>query len=426
MKVLMINKFLYPNGGSETYMFDVGRTLESMGHEVQYFGMEHEGRTVGNRAESYTEDMSFRPIETAGMVAKLAAKAKKATYPFKIVYSRDARKKIRVVLEDFHPDVVHMNNINFQITPSIIDEIKEFDPSIRIVYTAHDYQWVCPNHMMKIPSTGEVCVKCIDGAYENCTANRCIHNSKLQSVLGTREARFYQKRETYKLVDTIIAPSNFMKEKLEHNPQLKGRIVAMHNAVDVTEDMALQTKKHSGLEEKRYCLYFGRYDQEKGVDVLLEAAAELPDVTFAFAGRGELSEEIRKLDNCIDLGFQNHDDMISLIRGAAFVVIPSVWYENCPYSVMEAELYGTPVIASSIGGIPELVVEGITGELFESGNSDELTKKISTLWNDSEKLELLRDGCRKLKEGELDLRFDSNIEYCDKLLKIYKGEPIDF
>ena len=106
MHVLIVNKFLYPNGGSETYIFEIGKQLESMGHEVQYFGMEHEGRIVGNHAESYTSSVDFH-----------TGKLDKLLYPFKIIYSVEARKKIRKVLEDFVPDVVHLNNFNFQLTP---------------------------------------------------------------------------------------------------------------------------------------------------------------------------------------------------------------------------------------------------------------------------------------------------------------------
>ena len=114
MKILIVNKFLYPNGGSETYIFEIGKQLQKMGHEVQYFGMEHEGRVVGNHAESYTSNMDFH----TGKLAKLL-------YPFKIIYSSEARKKIRQVLKDFKPDVIHLNNFNFQLTPSIILEIQK-------------------------------------------------------------------------------------------------------------------------------------------------------------------------------------------------------------------------------------------------------------------------------------------------------------
>ena len=113
MKILMVNKFLYPNGGSETYMFRLGEYLVSQGHEVQYFGMEHEGRIVGNRANAYTSDMDFHG----------GAKLSKLAYPIKTIYSFEARRQIRKVLEDFQPDVAHLNNFNYQLTPSILLEI---------------------------------------------------------------------------------------------------------------------------------------------------------------------------------------------------------------------------------------------------------------------------------------------------------------
>ena len=114
MKILMVNKFLYPNGGSETYIFKLGEYLIQQGHEVQYFGMEHKGRCVGNAINAYTSDMDFHNT----------FKLKKLIYSIKTIYSIEARKKIRLVLDDFKPDIVHLNNFNYQLTPSIILEIK--------------------------------------------------------------------------------------------------------------------------------------------------------------------------------------------------------------------------------------------------------------------------------------------------------------
>ena len=210
MKILLVNKVLYPNGGSETYLFGLGKQLQKMGHEVQYFGMEHDGRIVGNRVQSYTSDMDFHK-----------GKLQMLFYPIKIIYSMEARKKIRLVLQDFSPDVVHLNNINFQITPSILYEIKAYEKErkkpVRIIYTAHDYQWVCPNHMMMIPSTGQMCFACKGGRFSACSKNRCIHNSRIRSLLGTIEAYYYKWRKTYDMVDTIICPSAFMKAQLDTN-----------------------------------------------------------------------------------------------------------------------------------------------------------------------------------------------------------------
>ena len=104
MRILMINKFLYPNGGSETYIFKLGDYLKSHGHEVQYFGMEHEGRCVGNAVNAYTSDMDFHG----------GSKLAKLTYPLKTIYSSEARKKLRLVLDDFKPHILHINNVEYQ------------------------------------------------------------------------------------------------------------------------------------------------------------------------------------------------------------------------------------------------------------------------------------------------------------------------
>ena len=197
MRILIVNKFLYPNGGSETYIFKIGQQLQKMGHEVQYFGMEHPDRVVGNRINAYTSNMDFH-----------TGKFTKIFYPFQIIYSRTARKKIRLVMEDFDPDVVHLNNFNFQLTPAIIYEIKEYEKStgkrVKIIYTAHDTQLVCPNHLMRIPDTGELCRRCLKNGFFECVRHSCVHGSKLKSLCAYFEAELYQRLKTYKYIDCVI------------------------------------------------------------------------------------------------------------------------------------------------------------------------------------------------------------------------------
>lgn len=401
MRILIVNKFLYPNGGSETYIFKIGEQLQIMGHKVQYFGMEHEGRIVGNRAESYTSDLDFH-----------GGGLKKLFYPFRIVYSVEAKKKIRLVLEDFSPDVVHLNNINFQLTPSIIYEIRAYGKRrkrpVRIVYTAHDYQWVCPNHMMRIPATGEICFACRGGDYRQCARNRCIHNSRVKSLLGTMEAWYYAKRKTYGMVDVIICPSEFMKKQLDTDPVLAKKTVTMHNFIEAGVNLEQRRKK--GESGKDYVLYFGRFSEEKGTATLLKACRALPDIPFVFAGTGPLEDLVNQAPNVENRGFLSGDKLRSLIAGARFSVCPSEWYENCPFSVMESQMYGTPVLASDLGGAPELVQAGRTGDLFRGGDEQELAEHIKALWNDS-KL------CRQYSENCKEINFDTVREYCDKMVK---------
>ena len=401
MKILMINKFLHPNGGSETYIFKLGEYLNAHGHEVQFFGMEHPDRCVGNRVDSYTSNMDFHG----------GSKLSKLLYPVKIVYSAEARKKLRPVLEDFQPDVVHLNNFSYQLTPSVILETvkwrKETGRECRIVFTAHDYNLICPNHMLHNPNTGENCEKCIGGHFAQCTKGRCIHGSRAKSAIGTVEGFYWNRRNVYRYIDTIICCSRFMQSKMNTNPLFAERTVALHNFIDEIEWQEPQ--------KKDYVLYFGRFSQEKGIGTLLEVCRSLPEVRFVFAGTGPLEKEIEGISNIENKGFQSGEALHKLIREARFSVCPSECYENCPFSVMESQMYGTPVLGANIGGIPELIRDGVTGELFRSGSAEDLREKILALWNDKERTDAYGANCR-------DTDFDSCAGYCEKLLAIYAGQ----
>lgn len=399
MKILMVNKFLYPNGGSETYMFKLGEYLQTKGHQVEYFGMEHEGRTVGNSVDAYTADMDFHG----------GSKLSKLFLPLKTIYSFEARKQIRKVLDSLQPDVVHINNFNYQLTPSIIVEIvkwrKKNNKKCNILYTAHDGQLVCPNHLFKNPNTNEICEKCIDGKCINCFKGKCVHGSTMKSLIGTFEASYWKWRKIYKNIDTIICCSEFMKTKLDHNPVLAERTVALHNFVDEVE--------WKETEKKDYALYFGRYSEEKGIGTLIEACKELPDIKFVFAGVGPMEDQLNDVENIENVGFKSGADLEKLIREARFSIYPSEWYENCPFSVMESQMYGTPVLGADIGGIPELISEGETGELFESGNKDALKDKLRTLFDNKNKTNEYSKKCKNIE-------FDTIDEYCKKLMKYYQ------
>lgn len=399
MKVLIVNKFLYPNGGSETYIFKLGEQLESMGHEVQYFGMEHPDRCVGNAADSYTSNMDFHSEGIKGKLSKIA-------YPFKIIYSAESRRKIRAALEEMKPDVVHLNNINFQLTPSIILEIKRWNKDCRIVSTIHDPQWVCPNHMLINGKTHKGCKDCLNGSYMSCIKSKCVHGSTLKSVLGAMEAVFYKNIHVYRNVDAILCPSHFMEETMKHNPDIADRTIMLRNFIAISEP--------TELRQDRYVLYFGRYSEEKGIHTLVKASRLCPDIPFIFAGNGPFEQEVNDTENIKNVGFTTGTELANLIANAQMTLIASECYENCPFTVMESQMLHTPVIGADIGGIPELIGEGVNGDLFESGNPEDLADKIRALWEDRERLE-------RYTEATKAIHYDSLEQYAKKVEAIYEG-----
>lgn len=396
MKVLLVNKFLYPKGGVETYVFKLGETLARLGHSVQYFGLQNEKNIVGNEANSYVTDMDF----AKGVKKNLTA-------PFRIIYSSEARKKIRKVLDDFQPDVVHLNNIQFHLTPSIILEAEKYrrqtGRKMKIVYTAHDYQLVCPSHGL-FDSQIRICEKCLGGNYTHCFRTKCLKNSRSKSLLATLDAYKWKRSKAYSYIDTIICPSMFLKSKLDTQERFACKTVGLHNFIEPQETLE--------VEKSDYVLEFGHLSRDKGTLTLLEVAKRMPDVRFVFAGFGKAVEDIKSVPNAEYVGFKTGDELKELIQRAACSVCPSECYENCPFAVIESQIFTTPVIGSRRGGIPELLTEGKTGLLFEAGNADDLEMKLRELMENPDKLREFTENCKNTE-------FETPESYCEKLMQIY-------
>ena len=396
MKVLLVNKFLYRKGGAETYVFKLGDTLTKYGHEVEYFGLENEKNIVGNRIGTYVSDIDF----AKGIRKNLTA-------PFRIIYSAEARKKISKVLYDFEPDVVHLNNIQFHLTPSIILAIEKYrrktGRQVKIVYTAHDYQLVCPSHGF-FDSEINVCERCLGGNYTHCFRTKCMKNSRAKSFLAMLDAYWWKISRAYRYVDTIVCPSAFMKSKLDTQKRFADKTVVLYNFIE----------PHSieETEKKGYVLEFGHLSKDKGTLTLLEVARRMPNVEFVFAGYGKAEEDIAKVPNAKYVGFQTGDALKKLIQEAACSVYPSEWYENCPFSVIESQMCLTPVIGSRMGGIPEIMKNGETGLLFEAGNADDLEEKLRYLLETPGVLEAYTQNCRNVS-------FETPDTYYEKLMQIY-------
>ena len=397
MKILMVNKFLYPRGGCETYMLNLAEELKAKGHEVEYFGMYDENNTVGNSLGLYTTNMDFH---SKGLARFL--------YVFKIIYSFEAKRKIEKVLDDFKPDVVHMNNINFQLTPSIIYAVKK--RNIPLVQTVHDYQMICPNHLLY--SFGEVkpCERCISGSKFNCFKYNCIHGSKVKSLIGSIEAKLYLILKTYKKVDLYICPSKFLEEKLLSASELyKGKTLALHNFIEK------KPMPQKIVPEKPYVAFASRLSKEKGVDLLCETAKMLPEYSFIVAGSGPDGECLKDIPNITMKGFLTGDELISLMANAKVMLLPSVWYENCPLSILETHSFGVPVITMNSGGMAELVEDGKTGALINDPTPEAIAEAIRRCFEDEEYYNILKQNCETMREKIIEVS-----EYSDIVIDKYQ------
>ena len=140
----------------------------------------------------------------------------------------------------------------------------------------------------------------------------------------------------------------------------------------------------------------------------------LPDISFVFAGFGPAEVEINKVNNAKFVGFLSGNELEDLIRKARMALVPSLWNENCPYSILESQMLGTVVLGSRMGGIPELLRYGEAGLLFEAGNADDLAEKIERLWKDEDLQK------RLIAKGKIPL--ESTESYYNSLMKLYGGQ----
>lgn len=350
MKVLLVNKFHYKKGGSETYYFTLAEGLRKKGHEVIFFAMEDEKNIPCEQAPYFVSKSAV----SGGIKSKL-------NMVLHIAYSKEAYTKMKKLLQAEKPNLVVLNLVHKQITLSIVDAIKE--QGIPIFWTMHDLIAACPSYTM-LDGSGNICEKCMAGSVKPCVENRCIKGSRLMSMLSKYEADYIRKRKWYDDVDLYICPSEFYRQKLTEAGFTKSPIITMRNPLPL--DTAF-----GGGKMGDYVLYFGRLSYEKGVKTLIDAAKKT-GCNLVILGTGPVENELKEYaadaPNVEFKGFQTGDALKDFVKNSRCVVLPSEWYENGPYSAMEAMAAGKPLIVSSNGGLPELVDDGENGYIYRGGS----------------------------------------------------------
>jgi glycosyltransferase involved in cell wall biosynthesis len=387
MKILMVNKFHYRFGGAETYYFALSELLRQAGHTVIPFAMKHPLNEPSKYSEFFVDSIDFGP---AGSFTENLRSGVSSVYSFQ------ARKKIGQVLDRVKPDVVHIHNFNFQLTPSILYAIKS--RHVPVVHTMHDPQLVCPHHRLYDYNTSSVCEKCTGLRFRHAVTTRCIKGSYAKSLVGAVESYLYHTLGIYqKTIDLFISPSEFLRQKTFSMGFAPQAIRVIPNFVD-------SVSMREGQSWGDYCVYAGRLSAEKGLKTLVKAMQLVTSGRLIIAGDGPLRNEIEAeisragISNIALVGHKSPDQVCALLQGSAFAVIASEWYENNPLSVLESFACGKAVVASASGGVIEMVEHEKTGLLFPPGNSGALVECMNRLFASLELQRQLGSAARRIAE----------------------------
>ena len=229
-------------------------------------------------------------------------------------------------------------------------------------------------------------------------------------MLGVIEAKLYSLLRTYKKVDRYVCPSYFLENKLlEAKEYYKGKTTTIHNFIDKEKFADIDRK------EENYIAFAGRLSKEKGIEHIAAAAKMLPQYSFVVAGSGPDEEMLKDIPNVKMLGFLTGDKLIEVVRNAKVALLPSVWYENCPLSILEAQAMGVPVVTMNSGGMAELVKDGETGALIQEPTPEGIAEKLREVMDNEAYYQTLKHHCKKEIDTILSVK-----TYCDILIKEYE------
>ena len=392
MKIVLVNKFYYRRGGDCIYTMNVEKMLREKGHEVAVFAMQYPENEESEWSKYWPSNMT---------------KLKAFTRPFG---DREVRRKFGMLLDDFKPDVVHLNNIHTQLSPVIAKMAHE--RGIRVVWTLHDSKLVCPCYTCS--RDGKWCMECFTDK-KAVIRHRCMHGGLPGAIIGYREIMKWNREALEEYTDLFLPPSQFMMDTCVEGGYSPEKFRVLCNFIDVTKVKGLKGEEVKRLKGDYY-VYLGRVSEEKGVRTLCKAAAQL-DKKLIVIGGGPLCEELKREseESGATIEFKGQmlwEEFMPILRGARFMVLPSECSENNPLTVIESQSLGTPVLGARIGGIPELIEEGVSGMTFTSGDVEDLKDKIKKMFNHEFDYEAIAKNAVERYSSEA---------YYEKLMKYYKG-----
>jgi glycosyltransferase involved in cell wall biosynthesis len=363
MKILFLNNYNYVRGGAERVFLAEASVMNKYGNTVNIFARRHASNLPSPYDKYFPGEMvtdSLKPT-MQGLRSLL-----------QLFYSLDAKKCLTEMLQNIKIDIAHAHNIYGRLTTSVLDVLH--DNNIPIVMTLHDYKLICPAYSLL--SHGRICEECKGHLFYMAIKKRCHKESFFASTIYAFESYFnkiYKKYENN--VRFFISPSQFLMEKFIQFGWPEERLVYVPNFIESSNFEADYTPR-------KYFVYLGRLSSEKGISTLIEAFMNINfnKVGLAIVGEGPLKDRLTKMAACDSrirfTGYLSGNTLKEETSKALAVIVPSECYENAPLSILEAFAFGKPVIGSRIGGIPEMIDDGVNGYLFEPGNVDDLREKL--------------------------------------------------
>ncbi len=369
-RLLNVHRYRYRKGGAEAVYLDHSRLFAERGWTCAEFAMAHPRNPPSAWDAHFPAQFDPRP----GWCGLLDIP--------RFIYSRDARRQMARLLEQFRPDIVHVHGLYHQLTPSVLEPIAA--AGIPIVYTMHDFKLLCPAYSMFTDKLG-ICERCATGSFWHCAANACLHDSRAVSAVYALDAYVQCWRGAYDTVSAFVMPSRSILEKHREHGFPAGKLHHIPNFFETTADEPATPPLIAEARQRygRYVVYFGRLSPEKGCGVLIEAcdAAGLP---LVLVGEGPEEAGLRDLAARSSqpvhfAGYLTGGQLWAVVEASLCVALPSIWYEIAPKSVLEAMARAKPVVASAIGGLPEQVEDGATGYLAPPGNAAALAEVLEGL-----------------------------------------------
>lgn len=387
MRILQINKFFYPKGGTETYLLSLISLLSKNGHQIIGFSQKNKNNINITGKEFFTSEINLNKFYFKN-IFKIG----------RIFWSREAKNNIKKLIAKESIDLVHIHNIYHQISPSILPTLKQ--AGLPIVMTVHDFKLVSP--------------------YYTLWATKRNTNSKsmLAKFFMNLEYAFHRSLKIYKKnIDLFIAPSEFVKNKLIKAGYDTHKIIVLPHFIE-------NTNKNILTEEKNYIVCFGRLDASKGIDVLIKAFSKIKnDTTLKIIGSGPEEKALKKLANDLaikhKIEFIPHcqkDELEKIIAKSLFTVLPSLVHETFGLGIIESHLLAKPVIASAVGACSENISHQKTGLLVKPDNVDELKTAMETLILNPK----LRQSMGSLAQDSAQKKFTATI-HLQKITQIYNS-----